>query len=79
MLELGVDLAGRVPQPLTDELAAWADVVVTMGCGDARPYLPVCATSTGSSTIRRASVASAGLEWRACTVDKREPCLLDFG
>jgi arsenate reductase len=40
MLELGVDLAGRVPQPLTDELAAWADVVVTMGCGDACPYVP---------------------------------------
>ena len=40
MLELGIDLAERVPQPLTDELAGWADVVVTMGCGDACPYIP---------------------------------------
>ena len=40
MRELGVELSERVPQRLTDELAAWADVVVTMGCGDACPYLP---------------------------------------
>jgi arsenate reductase len=40
MRELGVDLSDRVPQRLTDELAAWADVVVTMGCGDACPYVP---------------------------------------
>src|SRR5215213_6296362 len=40
MRELGVDLAGRRPQRLTDALAARADVVVTMGCGDACPYIP---------------------------------------
>ncbi len=40
MHELGLDLSARVPQRLTDELAAWADVVVTMGCGDACPYVP---------------------------------------
>ena len=40
MNELGVDLAGRTPQPLTDDLAQWADVVVTMGCGDECPYIP---------------------------------------
>ncbi len=40
MAQLGVDVAGRVPQLLTDELASWADVVVTMGCGDACPYVP---------------------------------------
>ncbi len=40
MRELGIDLAGRRPQRLTDELAEQADVVVTMGCGDACPYLP---------------------------------------
>ena len=40
MRELGVDLAGRVPQRLSDELAERADVVVTMGCGDACPYIP---------------------------------------
>jgi len=40
MRELGIDLAGRRPQPLTDELAQRADLVVTMGCGDACPYIP---------------------------------------
>lgn len=40
MRELGIDLADRTPQPLTDELARWADVVVTMGCGDSCPYIP---------------------------------------
>jgi protein-tyrosine-phosphatase len=40
MSELGIDLSDRTPQRLTDELARWADVVVTMGCGDACPYIP---------------------------------------
>jgi arsenate reductase (thioredoxin) len=40
MGELDIDLANRIPQPLTDELAQWADIVVTMGCGDACPYIP---------------------------------------
>ena len=40
MREVGIDLSGRRPQPLTDELAQSADVVVTMGCGDACPYIP---------------------------------------
>jgi arsenate reductase (thioredoxin) len=40
MRELGVDLAGRRPQPLTNALAERADIVVTMGCGDTCPYVP---------------------------------------
>lgn len=40
MRELNVDLSSRRPQRLTDELSAWADVVVTMGCGDECPYVP---------------------------------------
>jgi arsenate reductase len=40
MNELGLDLSDRRPQPLTRELAARADTVVTMGCGDACPYIP---------------------------------------
>jgi arsenate reductase len=40
MRELGIDLAGRIPKPLDESDAAWADVVVTMGCGDACPVLP---------------------------------------
>jgi protein-tyrosine-phosphatase len=40
MRELGVDLAGVRPVRLTRALAERADVVVTMGCGDACPYIP---------------------------------------
>jgi protein-tyrosine-phosphatase len=40
MREVGLDLSGRRPQPLTRELAERADVVVTMGCGDSCPVIP---------------------------------------
>jgi arsenate reductase (thioredoxin) len=40
MRELDVDLADRRPRALDRELAAQADVVVTMGCGDECPYIP---------------------------------------
>jgi arsenate reductase len=40
MRELGIDLADRQPQLLTDQLAEQADIVVTMGCGDQCPYIP---------------------------------------
>lgn len=40
MHELGIDLSDRRPQRLSHELAEQADVLVTMGCGDACPYVP---------------------------------------
>ena len=40
MRELGIDVAAQQPQRLTTELAAQADAVVTMGCGDACPVIP---------------------------------------
>jgi arsenate reductase len=40
MREHGVDLSGRQPRALAQEDVPWADVVVTMGCGDACPVLP---------------------------------------
>jgi arsenate reductase (thioredoxin) len=40
MGEIGIDLAGRRPRALEQSDAAWADVVVTMGCGDECPYIP---------------------------------------
>ncbi len=40
MRELDIDLAGHVPHRLDHVDADWADVVVTMGCGDACPYIP---------------------------------------
>jgi arsenate reductase (thioredoxin) len=40
MNELGIDLSDRRPKRLATEDAEWADVVVTMGCGDKCPYIP---------------------------------------
>ena len=40
MREVGVDLAEAFPKPLTDEVVQAADVVITMGCGDACPIYP---------------------------------------
>ena len=40
MRELGIDLSERVPRKLSTEDSLWADVVVTMGCGDECPYVP---------------------------------------
>jgi arsenate reductase len=40
MRELGIEIGERRPHRLTTEDAEWADVVVTMGCGDKCPYIP---------------------------------------
>ena len=40
MREVGVDISGEFPKPWTDEILRAADVVVTMGCGDACPIFP---------------------------------------
>lgn len=40
MAEVGIDIAGATPRRWTDELMQAADVIVTMGCGDACPFLP---------------------------------------
>jgi protein-tyrosine-phosphatase len=40
MDEIGLDLSQEFPKPLTDESVRAADVVITMGCGDACPFYP---------------------------------------
>jgi arsenate reductase len=40
MEEVGIDISGEYPKPWTDEIVKAADVVVTMGCGDACPFYP---------------------------------------
>ena len=40
MEEVGVDMGEEFPKPLTDEVVRAADVVITMGCGDACPIYP---------------------------------------
>jgi len=40
MAEIGIDLSQEFPKPLTDEVVKAADVVITMGCGDACPVYP---------------------------------------
>jgi protein-tyrosine-phosphatase len=40
MHEVGIDITGEYPKPWTDEIVQAADVVITMGCGDACPIFP---------------------------------------
>jgi protein-tyrosine-phosphatase len=40
MREVGIDLVNAKPQKLTAELAAGAEMLITMGCGDECPYVP---------------------------------------
>lgn len=40
MQQVGIDLTDVKPQHLTDEMASGADLLVTMGCGEACPYVP---------------------------------------
>lgn len=40
MSEVGIDVTREFPKPWTDEIVRAADVVVTMGCGDACPFFP---------------------------------------
>ena len=40
MDEIGIDITGEFPKPWTDEIVQAADVVITMGCGDACPIFP---------------------------------------
>jgi arsenate reductase len=40
MREVGIDISREFPKPLTDEFVRAADVVITMGCGDACPIYP---------------------------------------
>ena len=40
MAEVDIDITGQFPKPWTDEIVRAADVVVTMGCGDACPLYP---------------------------------------
>ena len=40
MAEVGIDIRTEFPKPWTDEIVRAADVVITMGCGDACPLFP---------------------------------------
>jgi protein-tyrosine-phosphatase len=40
MAEIGIDISTEFPKPWTDEIVRAADVVITMGCGDACPIFP---------------------------------------
>ena len=70
------ELAGRVPRKLERADAEWADVVVTMGCGDACPYIPGKRTSTGSSRTRQARTREETRRIRD-EIERRVALLLD--
>lgn len=73
MREEGIELEGVTPQPLTLELASGADLLVTMGCGEACPTFPASRARTGRSPTPRAglsrksgsSAPRSGTAWRS--------------
>ena len=50
MAERGIDISNEFPKPWTDETVRAADVVITMGCGDACPSSPANATNPGTTS-----------------------------
>lgn len=40
MAEVGIDVSANVPRKLNNSDMEWADLIVTMGCGDECPYIP---------------------------------------
>jgi arsenate reductase (thioredoxin) len=60
MAEIGIDIATTTPKILTGASVQTADVVITMGCGDACPYFPGVSTATGDRPTPRAN------HWRPC-------------
>ena len=56
MQEVGIDLSSAKPQKLTKELAERACLLVTMGCGEACPYVPVWRRRTGQLQIPKGKV-----------------------
>ena len=40
MAEVGIDITGQIPRKWTEDMLGRVDVVVTMGCGDACPFIP---------------------------------------
>ena len=52
MAEIGIDITGEFPKPWTDEIVQAADVVVTMGCGDACPIFPETLRELGNTRPR---------------------------
>ena len=75
MTEVGVDLSEEYPKPLTDQAVRAADVVITMGCGDACPVFPgkryeepyVTRSTRASTNSWPSSLARPGLARRAFT------------
>jgi arsenate reductase len=58
MAEIGLDISQEFPKPLTDDVVRAADVVITMGCGDASPIYPGKRYWTGNSTTPLARPSS---------------------
>jgi arsenate reductase len=74
MGEIGIDIAAAQPKLLSNDAVAAADVVITMGCGDACPYYPGSVTKTGRSrtpparswTLCGRYVMRSSVAWRLC-------------
>ncbi len=74
MAEVGIDLSAAVPAPWTPEDLGSADVVVTMGCGDACPVHAGKRTSTGSSRTQPGSRCTKSVRSATRSTGASERC-----
>ena len=88
MAEVGIDITAEFPKPWTDEIVRAADVVITMGCGDACPLYPgkryedwelddpAGRTSTPSDRSATRSAAALKASWRHSASTRPDRCSL---
>src|SRR5690606_14674663 len=75
MAEIGIDITGEYPKPWTEEILKAADVIITMGCGDACPVYPGrrCA---GWGVLERAGLDVADIRPIRAEIETRVRALL---
>lgn len=76
MKERGIDIGKQFPKPWTDEVVQAADVVITMGCGDACPFFPGKRYEDWE-VADPAGVELDGVRWIRDDLEKRVRALLD--
>jgi protein-tyrosine-phosphatase len=75
MAEIGLDISREFQKPLTTGKVEAANVVITMGCGDACPIYPANAMKTGTSPIPQASTSKPSAPSATTSNSESSTCL----
>jgi protein-tyrosine-phosphatase len=77
MAERGIDISNEFPKPWTDETVRAADVVITMGCGDACPIFPGKRYASWDNLDDPAGLDTAGVRPIRDDIERRVRQLID--